>query len=79
MPAGRTYKARTQAYDNITVNSAVSSQERTILGSLPPDTSTYGPTAASGLTENIAVGSDYSADENIVVAGTNELAGERLG
>lgn len=69
---GRTYKARTQAYDNIAVAAANSAQERTINGSLPPSTST------KGNTENIAVGVDYSADENLIVAGTNLLAIERL-
>jgi hypothetical protein len=68
----RTYKARTQAYDNIAVGSAVSSQERTISGALPPSTSTWGNT------ENIAVGTDYSADENLVVVATDLLGIERL-
>ena len=72
----RTYKARTQAIDNQGPNGGadrVTSQERTINGALPPDTSTWGNT------ENISVGVDYSADENIVVAGTNLLLAERLG
>ena len=71
----RTYKARTQAIDNQGLNGTtdrVTSQERTILGSLPPSTSTWGNT------ENIAVGVDYSADENIVVTATNLLLTERL-
>jgi hypothetical protein len=51
----------------------VTSQERTINGSLPPATATWGNT------ENIAVGTDYGADENLVVAGTNLLLTERLG
>lgn len=69
---GRTNKARTEAYDNIAVGSAISSRERTINGALPPDQTTFGNT------ENIAVGSDYSADENVIVSGTNLLAIERL-
>ena len=69
----RTYKARSQAIDNITVGSAVTSQERTINGALPPSTSVWGNT------ENIAVGVDYSADENIVVTATNLLLTERRG
>lgn len=69
----RTYRARSQAIDNIAVGSAISSQERTINGSLPPATATWGNT------ENIAVGTDYSADENIVVTATNLLLTERLG
>lgn len=72
----RTYKARTQAIDNQGPNGGadrVTSQERTILGSLPPSTSTWGNT------ENIAVGVDYSADENIVVTATDLLLAERLG
>lgn len=69
----RTYKARSQAIDNIAVGSAITSQERTINGALPPSTSVWG----NG--ENIAVGTDYSADENIVVTATNLLLTERLG
>ena len=69
----RTYRARSQAIDNIAVGSANSAQERTINGSLPPATATWGNT------ENIAVGTDYSADENIVVTETNLLLTERLG
>lgn len=70
--AKRTYKARSQAIDNITIGSDNSAQERTILGSLPPSTSTWGNT------ENISIGVDYGADENLVVSGTNLLAIERL-
>lgn len=66
----RTYKARSQAVDNIAAGSAISSQERTINGSLPPATSTWGNT------ENIQVGEDYSADENIVVTATNLILTE---
>lgn len=73
MASGRTYKARIQAYDNVASGAAVSSQERIINGSLPPDTSTWGNT------ENIAVATDYGADENIVVKATNLLLTERLG
>jgi hypothetical protein len=69
----RTVKARREAYDNIAVASAITTRERTISGALPPDFTTFGNT------ENIAVGTDYSADENIVVVGTNMLTGERLG
>lgn len=69
----RTSKARSEAIDNIAVGSAISTRERTIAGALPPATTTWGNT------ENIAVGTDYSADENLVVVGTNLLATERLG
>lgn len=72
----RTYKARTQAVDNQGTaggSDRVTSQERTINGALPPDTSTWGNT------ENISVGVDYSADENIVVTATDLLLTERLG
>jgi hypothetical protein len=72
----RTYKARTQAIDNQGPAGGadrVTSQERTINGALPPSTSTWGNT------ENIAVGVDYSADENIVATTVNLLAAERLG
>jgi len=69
----RTVKARREAYDNIAVGSAITTRERTIAGSLAPDFTTFGNT------ENIAVGTDYGADENIVVKGTNLLTGERLG
>ena len=67
-----TKKARRLAYDNIAQGSATG-QERTINGSAPPADSTFGNT------ENIAVGTDYGADENIVATATNMLAGERLG
>lgn len=71
--AKRTYKARSQAIDNITIGTDNSAQERTIAGSLPPSTSTWGNT------ENIAIGVDYGADENLVKVATNLLAAERLG
>lgn len=70
----RTFKGRRQAVDNIAANSAVTSQERTINGALPPSAS-----ATWGNTENISVGVDYSADENIVVGGANLMLMERLG
>jgi hypothetical protein len=72
----RTYKARTQAVDNQGIagsSDRVTSQERTINGSLPPDTSTWGNA------ENISVGTAYGADENLVAAATNLLLTERLG
>jgi hypothetical protein len=69
----RTSKARSQAIDNIAAGSAITSRERTINGSLPPAFTTWGNT------ENIASGVDYSADENLVVAGTNLLLTERRG
>jgi hypothetical protein len=69
----RTSKARSEAIDNIAAGSAISSRERTINGAAPPEFTTWGNT------ENISVGVDYSADENLVVAGTNLLATERLG
>lgn len=72
----RTYKARTQAVDNQGPNGSgdrVTSQERIINGALAPDTATWGNT------ENIAVATDYGADENIVVKATNLLLTERLG
>lgn len=74
----RTSKARSEAIDNIAVGSAISSRERTVpdlsgaaAGALPPATTTWGNT------ENIAVGTDYSADENLIAVGTNLLAAER--
>jgi hypothetical protein len=72
----RTYKARSQAIDNQfggELTDRVTTQERTISGALPPDTSTWGNT------ENIAIGVDYSADENIVKVATNLLLTERRG
>ena len=72
----RTYKARTQAVDNqgpAGTTDRVTSQERTINGSLPPATSTWGNA------ENIASGTAYGSDENLVVAGENLLLTERLG
>lgn len=74
--AKRTNKARTEAYDCIALGggtSEITSRERTIAGALPPDTTTWGNT------ENISVGTDYGADENLVAVGTNLLAAERLG
>jgi len=67
----RTSKSRSEAIDNIAVGSAISTRERTISGALPPAQTTWGNT------ENIAVGVDYGADENLVVSGTNLLAAER--
>lgn len=69
----RTSKARSEAIDNIAVGSAITTRERTISGALPPATTTWGNT------ENIAVGTDYSADENLVAVATNLLLTERLG
>lgn len=69
----RTSKARSEAIDNIAVGSAISSRERTINGALPPQFTTWGNT------ENISVGTDYSADENLVAVGTDLLAAERRG
>jgi hypothetical protein len=69
----RTSKSRSEAIDNIAVGSAISSRERTINGALPPAFTTWGNT------ENIQVGVDYSADENIIVTATNLLLTERLG
>lgn len=51
----------------------MTSQERIINGALAPDTATWGNT------ENIAVGVDYGADENIVVTATDLMLTERLG
>jgi hypothetical protein len=67
-----TSKARTLGYDNIAKGSATG-VERTIAGAAPPASTTFGNI------ENIAVGSDYGADENIIVVATNLLANERLG
>ena len=67
-----TSKARTLAYDNIAAGSATGT-ERTINGDAPPAFTTWGNT------ENIISGTDYSADENLVEAGTNLLATERRG
>ena len=79
----RTSKARREAYDNIALGGGaaiITTRERTLpgdnnpaSGALPPNFTTFGNT------ENISVGVDYSADENIIVSGTNMLAGERLG
>jgi hypothetical protein len=70
--AKRTYKSQYQAIDNITIGSDNSAQERTINGSLPPSSATWGNA------ENISIGTAYGADENLVVSGTNLLALERL-
>ncbi len=70
----RTMKARSQAVDNIAVGSAITTHERTIAGQAPSTV-----TDTWGNTENIAVGTDYSADENIIAVGTNLILTERLG
>lgn len=72
---GHTVKARTVAMDNIALGggtSRITSRERTISGALPPDFTTWGNT------ENIAVGTDYGADENLVAVATNLLLAEKL-
>ncbi len=76
----RTVRARSEAVDNIAAGAAITTRERTVPGdnnpaggALPPAFTTWGNT------ENIAVGVDYSADENIVVTATNLLLTERLG
>lgn len=72
----RTSKARSEAIDNMfsgvvgELSDRITSRERTIDGALPPAFTTWGNS------ENIAAGTDYSADENLVEAGTNLLATE---
>ena len=74
----RTFKGRRQGVDNIAKGSAITSQERTIKGSLPPTFATStGVDWGNG--ENIASGSDYGADENLVVKAANLMLMERLG
>lgn len=68
----RTVKARTFSYENITVGLEDTTRERTILGAVYPAQATWGNT------ENIAIGVDYGADENLVVVATNLLGRERL-
>ena len=71
----RTNRARREAYDNIALGggtAVITTRERTISGSLPPNQTTYGGV------ENIAVAADYGAEKVIKVA-TTLLAGERLG
>jgi hypothetical protein len=65
----RTVRSRREALDNIAVGSAISSRERTIAGALPPTDATK---------DNISVGGAWGS-ENVIVAGTDLLAGERLG
>ena len=67
---GRTVKARTEAYDNIAVGSAISSRERTIDGSLAPDFTTYGNS------ENIQIATDYGQENQQI--GVDVIAGELL-
>jgi hypothetical protein len=69
----RTSKARSEAIDNIAVGSAISTRERVIEGATAPAQTTWGNT------ENIAVGVDYGADENLVATGVNLLLTERRG
>lgn len=78
----RTSKARSEAIDNIALGGGtarITSRERTVpdlsgaaAGALPPAFTTWGNT------ENIAVGTDYGADENLVVSGTDLLLAEKL-
>lgn len=76
----RTSKARGEAYDNIAQGSAISTRERTLPGDLNPAGGALPPAFTTfGNTENIAVGTDYSADENIVATGVNMALRERLG
>lgn len=67
----RVEKGRRRAYDNIAVASAITTRERTINGSLPPDFTTIG----NG--ENIANAEDYGEERH--VAGEALIEGERLG
>jgi hypothetical protein len=76
----RTSKARGEAYDNIAQASAISTRERTLPGdnnpaggALPPAFTTFGNT------ENISVGVDYGADENVVATTVSMALRERLG
>jgi hypothetical protein len=66
----RTEKSRTTAYDNVAIGSAVSTRERTILGSTAPDFT------AIGNGENIAIGDDYGAENQ--QEGVDVIAIERL-
>ena len=67
----RVSKQRREAYDNIAVGSAITSRERTIDGSLPPDETTYGNI------ENISSGNDYGEERH--VAGSVLMEGENVG
>jgi hypothetical protein len=54
-----TVKGRSKAIDNIAAGAAISSRERTINGSLPPDFTTIG----NG--ENIQAGVDYGTERPV--------------
>lgn len=73
----RTFKGRRQAVDNIAAGSKITTQERTIYGSLPPTFATS--TGVDwGNAENIASASDYGK-ENIVTRAATLMLMERLG
>ncbi len=70
----RVSKGRREAYDNQAPGGGtniVTTRERTIEGSLPPDFT------GVGNNENIAVGSDYG--EERVIAGSALMEGENVG
>lgn len=72
----RTNRSRREAYDNIAVGGGtniITTREKTIAGSLPPDQTTI-----PGSGENVSVGNAYGA-ERVIVKGTVLLSGERLG
>lgn len=76
----RTNKARSEAIDNIASGSAITTRERTCPGDNNPAGGALPPAFVTwGNTENIAVGTDYSADENLVARATNLLLTERIG
>ena len=75
----RTVKARTHCVDNIASGSATGG-ERTMPGDLAPAGGAAPPAFTTwGYTENISVGVDYSAAENLVATTVDLLDTERRG
>lgn len=76
--AQRVQRGRDQAYDNIAVGSAITSQEKTIAGALPPveltgkwlDNLAVGsPPPTTVIADDIVVGTVTAGHENVKVGG----------
>lgn len=68
----RTSRGRREAYDNIAIGSVISSRERT-----RDVNNATAAQFADATKDNISVGGAWGS-ENVIVSGTDLLAGERL-